>query len=210
MNPTSVEQFLEESFIPVDKQAEHLNIHIEKRYRVTDNLVSDMISTVEAESQDIMLIGAGPRFMTDGEKSMTSFFGLFRKKVDDVLEHASCPVAIFVNRDYRNGDEVAVLINGSMDSFLFTYVRRLLEDGGSFIHLYYFSSGSEEYVGQIYKINKQYANRVHLYPLVEIEDLVLPIIHGLLILSYDTCVGIAANEKVFKALPSLLVMKDAS
>ena len=53
-------------------------------------------------------------------------------------------------------------------------------------------------------------NRVHLYPLVEIEDLVLPIIHGLLILSYDTCVGIAANEKVFKALPSLLVMKDAS
>ena len=60
------------------------------------------------------------------------------------------------------------------------------------------------------KINKQYANRVHLYPLVEIEDLVLPIIHGLLILSYDTCVGIAANEKVFKALPSLLVMKDAS
>ena len=59
-------------------------------------------------------------------------------------------------------------------------------------------------------INKQYANRVHLYPLVEIEDLVLPIIHGLLILSYDTCVGIAANEKVFKALPSLLVMKDAS
>ena len=48
--------------------------------------------------------------MTDGEKSMTSFFGLFRKKVDDVLEHASCPVAIFVNRDYRNGDEVAVLI----------------------------------------------------------------------------------------------------
>ena len=182
MNPTSVEQFFEESFIPVDKQAEHLNIHIEKRYRVTDNLVSDMISTVEAESPDILLLGAGPRFMTDGEKSMTSFFGLFRKKVDDVLEHASCPVAIFVNRDYRNGDEVAVLING----------------------------GSEEYVGQIYKINKQYANRVHLYPLVEIEDLVLPIIHGLLILSYDTCVGIAANEKVFKALPSLLVMKDAS
>lgn len=210
VNPTSVEQFFEESFIPVDKQAEHLNIHIEKRYRVTDNLVSDMISTVEAESPDILLLGAGPRFMTDGEKSMTSFFGLFRKKVDDVLEHASCPVAIFVNRDYRNGDEVAVLINGSMDSFLFTYVRRLLEDGGSFIHLYYFSSGSEEYVGQIYKINKQYANRVHLYPLVEIEDLVLPIIHGLLILSYDTCVGIAANEKVFKALPSLLVMKDAS
>ena len=96
-----------------------MNIHIEKRYRVTDNLVSDMISTVEAESPDILLLGAGPRFMTDGEKSMTSFFwfGLFRKKVDDVLEHASCPVAIFVNRDYRNGDEVAVLINGSMDSF---------------------------------------------------------------------------------------------
>ena len=76
--------------------------------------------------------------------------------------------------------------------------------------LFIYIISAVEYVGQIYKINKQYANRVHLYPLVEIEDLVLPIIHGLLILSYDTCVGIAANEKVFKALPSLLVMKDAS
>ena len=28
---------------------------------VTDNLVSDMISTVEAESPDILLLGAGPR-----------------------------------------------------------------------------------------------------------------------------------------------------
>lgn len=80
VNPTSVEQFFEESFIPVDKQAEHLNIHIEKRYRVTDNLVSDMISTVEAESPDILLLGAGPRFMTDGEKSMTSFLVCFVKK----------------------------------------------------------------------------------------------------------------------------------
>lgn len=209
-NPTSVEQFFEESFIPVEKQAEHLDIHIEKRYRVTDNLVSDMISTVEAESPDILLLGAGPRFMTDGEKSMTSFFGLFRKKVDDVLEHASCPVAIFVNRDYHDGDELAVLINGSMDRFLFAHVRHLLENGDRFIRLYYFSGGSEEYMGQIHKINKQYANRVHLYPLVEMEDLALSTIHGLLILSYDTCVGIAANEKVFKALPSLLVMKDAS
>ncbi|WP_297182305.1 cation:proton antiporter [uncultured Phocaeicola sp.] len=210
VTPTSVEQFFEESFIPVEKQAEHLNIHIEKRYRVTDNLVSDMISTVEAESPDILLLGAGPRFMTDGEKSMTSFFGLFRKKVDDVLEHASCPVAIFVNRDYHDGDELAVLINGSMDRFLFAHVHHLLENGDSFIRLYYFSDGSEEYMEQIHKINKQYANRVHLYSLDKMEDLALPAIHGLLILSYDTCVGIAANEKVFKALPSLLVMKDAS
>ena len=124
----------------------------------TDNLVSDMISTVEAESPDILLLGAGPRFMTDGEKSMTSFFGLFRKKVDDVLEHASCPVAIFVNRDYHDGDELAVLINGSMDRFLFAHVRHLLENGDRFIRLYYFSGGSEEYMGQIHKINKQYAN----------------------------------------------------
>lgn len=39
-----------------------------------------MISTVEAESPDILLLGAGPRFMTDGEKSMTSFLVCFVKK----------------------------------------------------------------------------------------------------------------------------------
>ncbi|WP_455667152.1 cation:proton antiporter [Phocaeicola sp.] len=208
VNPTSVEQFLEESFIPVDKQAKQLNLHIDKRYRVTDNLVSDMISTVETESPDILLLGAGPRFMTDGEKSMTSFFGLFRKKVDDVLEHVSCPVAIFVNREYHDGNELAVLINGNMDHFLFPYVQRLLADGDSFIHLYYFNNGNEGYMGQIHKWSKQYAHRIHLYPLVDVEDLSLPSTHGLLVLSYDTCVGIAANEEIFRALPSLLVIKD--
>ena len=73
MNPTSVEQVFEESFIPVDKQAEHLNIHIEKRYRVTDNLVSDMISTVEAESPDILLLGAFELLGRKGEAYVLIF-----------------------------------------------------------------------------------------------------------------------------------------
>lgn len=208
LNRTSAEQFSEESFEPIEKRAHQLHLRIDKRYRVTDNLVPDMISMVENESPDILLLGAGPRFMTDGEKSMTSFFGLFRKKVDDVLEKVSCPVAVFVNREYRGGDELALLINGVMDEFLFAYLKPLLDDGTNFVHLYYFRGGEDEYVSRIHKLGRQYAGKIHLYPLVEIADLQLPSTHGLLILSYETCVGISSDEEVFKSLPSLLVIKD--
>ena len=68
LNQTSAEQFSEESFEPIEKRAGQLHLQIEKRYRVTDNLVPDMISMVEDEAPDILLLGAGPRFMTDGEK----------------------------------------------------------------------------------------------------------------------------------------------
>ncbi|WP_237040325.1 cation:proton antiporter [Phocaeicola faecalis] len=208
LNQTSAEQFSEESFEPIEKRAGQLHLQIEKRYRVTDNLVPDMISMVEDEAPDILLLGAGPRFMTDGEKSMTSFFGLFRKKVNDVLEEVSCPVAVFVNREFREGEEIAVLVNGAEDEFLFGYLKPLLEEGNHVLHLYYFKGGDEEYMARVWNLGKQYSGNVHLRPLVEIADLRLPDSYGLLILSYNACVGIAADEEIFKSLPSLLVIKD--
>lgn len=209
VNQTSAEQFAKESFEPIQNCAHKLQVKIDKRYRVTDNLVSDMISTTNEEAPDVLLLGAGPRFMTDGEKSITSFFGLFRKKVDDVIEQVSCPVAVFVNRDYEMGKEVSVLINGAMDKFLFPYVERILKDSTSIVNLYYFQGSDEATLNYIKKLGKQYVARAPLYSLHEVSELHIPIYHSLLILGYDTCLGIAADEEVFKSLPSLLVIKEA-
>ncbi len=205
---TSAAQFMEESFIPVEKEAKQLRVNIDKRYKVTDNLVPDMISTVKAEAPDILLLGAGPRFMMDGEKSMTAFFGLFRKKVDDVIRHVSCPVAVFVNRDYRESEELSLLINGEPDSFLLTYLNRLLESGDKVVHLHYLDSPDSQMVVQILAVQQEYPSKTVLHPLQRLEDIALPPDDSLLVLSYDTCAKIATHEAAYKALPSLVVIKN--
>ena len=206
--PDSAAQFMEESFIPVEKEAKQLRVNIDKRYKVTDNLVPDMISTVKTEAPDILLLGAGPRFMMDGEKSMTAFFGLFRKKVDDVIRHVSCPVAVFVNRDYHESEELSLLINGEPDSFLLTYLNRLLESGDKVVHLHYLDSPDSQMVVQILAVQQEYPSKTVLHPLQRLEDIALPPDDSLLVLSYDTCAKIATHEAAYKALPSLVVIKN--
>ena len=205
---TTAAQFMEESFIPVDKEAQQLHLNIDKRYKVTDNLVSDMISTVETEAPDILLLGAGPRFMMEGEKSMAAFFGLFRKKVDDVMKHVSCPVAVLVNRTYRENKELAILINGEADKFLFAYTQRMLANSDRILHLYYTNQGPNEQIIQILQLNQDYPDNTVLHPFAHIEELTSTTPYGLLLLSYDTCAKIAAKEEIYKQLPSLLVIKD--
>ncbi|MDE5678668.1 cation:proton antiporter [Phocaeicola sp.] len=207
VNLVNAEQFRQESFIPVDERANYLGISVEKRYRVTDNLVSDMIATVEAEAPDILLLGAGPRFMADGEKSMTVFFGLFREKVDDVLFRVSCPVAIFVNRGYQDGNEVTIWINGSRDAFLFAYLERLLEEGDGLVRLYVSGRAEKDYSGQVQHFAGRYAGRFSCCPCIETEELALLPAHGLLVLSYAACEDFAARH-IFTSLPSLLVIKE--
>lgn len=208
LTQTTAAQFMEESFIPVDKEAKQLHLNIDKRYKVTDNLVSDMISTVETEAPDILLLGAGPRFMMEGEKSMAAFFGLFRKKVDDVMKHVSCPVAVLVNRTYRENKELAILINGEADKFLFAYTQRMLANSDRILHLYYTNQEPNEQIIQILQLNQDYPDNTVLHPFAHIEELTSTTPYGLLLLSYDTCAKIAAKEEIYKQLPSLLVIKD--
>lgn len=210
INRTNVQQFEAESFEPIQLRADELQIPIEKHYRVTDSLMPDMLSMVKSKAPDMILLGAGPRFMTDGNTSLTMvpFLSLLHKKVKGVLNNVDYPVAVFVNRNYSPEGDLALLINGEMDDFLFPYLNRILGDSEQFIHLYYFRGYDAGFIARIQKIGKLYPERVLLHPVTDISELALPSSIDLLILSYDSCSDLAAEKEFFNALPSLLVIQS--
>ncbi len=210
VNRTNAEEFSEESFEPICQYADKMQITIEKHYRVTDNLVSDMRHMARHEKPDMLLLGAGPQFMKDGNMPLSNvpFFGLLRRKEKDMMNNVPCPVGFFVNRDYAPVESFSLLINGEMDMFLFAYLNRFLKDQQHIIHLYYFPSYEQEYNAYIQKVCKSHPERIISHVVNEITDLVIPASGGLLIVSYDSCASIAADKEVFSALPSLLVIRE--
>lgn len=47
------------------------------------------------------------------------------------MEQVKCPVAVFVNRQYREGSTVSFVLGGMIDLFLFSYLDKMLQNGHS-------------------------------------------------------------------------------
>lgn len=47
------------------------------------------------------------------------------------MEQVKCPVAVFVNRQYREGTTVSFVFGGMIDLFLFSYLDKMLQNGHS-------------------------------------------------------------------------------
>lgn len=213
VNPVNAEQFSEESFLPIEEVAQEEQLTLDKRYRVTDSVIPEITSLVHKEAPEMLLLGAGPRFMTAREMpfaSLIPFFGLFQKKVEGIVTHVPCNVAIFVNRKYESGKEIAILIGGEEDAFLLPYLETLLTNEHTSVNLHFFNGGDHAFLQRIHKLHKQHTDRMQLYPLTEISEISFPETDGLLILSYDLCTGIAENEIIFWKLPSFLAIKKGT
>ncbi len=47
------------------------------------------------------------------------------------MEQVKCPVAVFVNRSYREGALVSFVLGGMIDVFLLSYLNIMLQNGHS-------------------------------------------------------------------------------
>lgn len=131
LNPLNAEHYASESFALLNQQAVKLNIQVDNHYRVTDKLVQEIIHFVRKEHPDMLLLGAGSHYRTDmpGTPGAILWLTLFRDKIDDIMEQVKCPVAVFVNRQYREGAMVSFVLGGMIDAFLFRIWRRCCRTG---------------------------------------------------------------------------------
>ena len=63
--PVKALQYAKESFAPIMREASKLHLKIDKRYKVTDKLNQEIIQLGNEEHTDLLLLGAGPRFMSE-------------------------------------------------------------------------------------------------------------------------------------------------
>ncbi len=230
VNPSNAELFANESFRPISKEAERLKIGFEKIYRTTDSFVNEAKQLIRAERPSMILLGAGPRFMSTQEmplRAVTPFFSLFRGKTESILSEAECTVGIYSSRKETSATanpSLAILLGTHADDFLLDYLPGLLncsplspETPLCDIHIYRLKEYSEEESGShnaaYVQLAADYSERIHLHPVEKVTELAAPLLPegiALMLLSYDTCRQHIAESPVFSTLPSLLVLKKGS
>ena len=208
LNPLNAEHYASESFALLNQQAAKLNIQVDNHYRVTDKLVQEIIHFVRNEHPDMLLLGAGSHYRSDmpGTPGAILWLTLFRDKIDEIMEQVKCPVAVFVNRQYREGATVSFVLGGMIDLFLFSYLDKMLQNGHS-VRLFLFDTDDEEFRGRIDDLQVRYPEQTMIVWFAGVEDLVTEEKDGLLIMSHLSYTKLSEDEAVMRELSSLLVIR---
>ena len=209
LNPLNAEYYAQESFALVNQRAKELDIQVDNRYRVTDKLVQEMIHFVRKERPDMLLLGAGSHYRPDTSGTTPGailWLSLFRDKIDEVLEQVKCPVAVFVNRHYREGAMISLVLGGMIDTFLLFYLEGILAAGHS-VRLFLFDTDDDEFRLKIRELMEKYPGLISPVGFTKADDLVTEDKDGLLIMSHLSYTKLAEEEEALSKLSSLLVIR---
>lgn len=146
-NPIHGEQFAIDSFENVKEEARTLDIPIQARYKVADNIQGDIVRMANYYRYDFLLVGAslsltepGRRHMFRKIKWLNRYVYRFQKraifypgtlikdKTRYFIENSRCSVGVFVNRNFRGITSTILFLNDEKDLFLFRYARYLLKN----------------------------------------------------------------------------------
>lgn len=208
LNPINAEHYASENFTLLNERAGELNLQVDNHYRVTDKLVQEMIAFVRREKPDMLLLGAGSHYRPDmpGTPGAILWLALFQDKIDEVLEQVKCPVAVFVNRNYREGALVSFVMGGMIDFFLLSYLEDMLS-GGHRVRLFLFDADDLEYRTQINELVEKFPNQLELVWFTQIDALITEEKDGLLVMSHLTYTKLTEEEDISRNLSSLLVIR---
>lgn len=209
INPLNAEQYANESFLPLNKYASSMNLNVDARYRVTDKLIQGMVKFFRKEQPDMILLGAGGKYMPEQQEGRGfSWLPLSRDKTDAVMEQVECPVAVFVNRNYKEKSNVSFVLKEAEDMFLLTFLKSVVTNGTP-VCLYLLGINeaalrkSEDlfFAGYQALISVCETDNDNVFASVE-ED-------GLLVMSHAFYGKLSEDEKIFQQLPSLLVIRQS-
>lgn len=207
VNLLNAEQYATESFHPLNKYASLLNLTVDTRYRVTDKLIQGMIKFFQEERPDMILLGAGGRYMPEtADARGISWLPLLKDKTDAVMEQVKCPVAVFVNRNYREGSPVSFVLKGGTDQFLLAYLEGIIVNGTP-VSIYLLDMSEAELHQFAASVFSRHQPRITIRQLVDESELVLIGKGVLLVMSHITYSKLSGNDTVFLQLPSLLVIR---
>jgi Kef-type K+ transport system membrane component KefB len=150
-NPIYGEQFSVDSFRGIKDEASILDIPIDTDYKVTDNIESGIVKTVNHNNFDFLLVGAGVslsgipffketkafgnvlwlnRLLNKVSQKQAFFYPgtLIKDKTRYFIENSNCSVGVFVNRGFTSITSTLVMLQSETDDFLLRYARRLLRN----------------------------------------------------------------------------------
>ncbi|HEY0977519.1 MAG TPA: cation:proton antiporter [Flavobacteriales bacterium] len=158
LNQYNQEERERESFRPIRKDARNHEIRLDTLFQASSDLPRDVAATANNGTYDMAIIGVGrgiyqgtllgrivgitSRFI-DPERLLGSITGkeklfgeeVFDDRVRQLLREIRIPLGIYVEKDPQPPDHVVIPFFSLTDSFLMTYVQKLLVNHGSHITL---------------------------------------------------------------------------
>ncbi|MDR1610014.1 MAG: cation:proton antiporter, partial [Candidatus Symbiothrix sp.] len=223
INPLQRDSFEMVSFKPILKEAERLQISIEPRYEISDNVGQDISDIVNAEGFDFLLVGAGITWSNlPNDIAANQYRGavyhrflqtekwflpaeLLKDKTKIFIEQSHCPVGVFVNRDFAKASKIILVLDSEADLFLLPYARTLLQSTLGSVNIVCRSSD----YGQMEKLVGQFLKTVASSALLKEKDISGTLLtdYNFMLISYDVWNDVSENRKeALQSMPSTLIL----
>ena len=139
---------------PVIKESQLLNQEVVSVFKVTNDIVTDIIDTANQGEYDLLLVGLGQSIfdetllgkilgfttqIVNPDRLIDKFTGKeglfenspFDEKTRHIIAKSKMPVGIFIDKDLDEIDQVFMPIFSKEDAFLIEYAKKLINNNGS-------------------------------------------------------------------------------
>jgi Kef-type K+ transport system membrane component KefB len=234
LHPLRAEEYANESFKPILKEAFRTGIQVEPRYKVTDNIDQSILRTAEEGNYNLLLIGAGRpvlkipfvswifhlRDHLNRKNSLTNEAGkvsiagkniFIHEKARYILEHAKCNIGVFIDREFENCQHIFFPILNREDMALIYYLKFFLINNGTTAFIYDksgFINADPWMKSEIESFRDQHHSRLHYVKREDVDSEVFFDEIQLLFISLKGWKSLIKNHKNWIArMPSALIMK---
>ena len=210
LNMVTAEHYARDSFRPVIDEASKDGIQLNKRYKLTDNIVDEIVTVANNENVEYLLIGSAYGLMeTDAKKvpanKGTNYFSsilksireksfafsgiILTEKTQEILRRAECTVIILISkRKVSKMSNISIIIDSETDCKLLDFVEDILQSVQA-VRIYQLRDIKDsECSKRIDKLLVDNPEKVGLHQYRLLSELVFTRMSGHLIMSsYDVC-----------------------
>ncbi|HBL77553.1 MAG: transporter [Bacteroidetes bacterium GWF2_42_66] len=153
LNKFKMDDYERESFDPLVAESKKLNQPVEKIFKISEDIQSDIVETINEGDYDLLLVGIGhsifkgsllgnllgystrffnPDYLLDRVSGKEKLFktSSFAELTMHVLAKSKIPVGILIDNNLQNIDRIFLPFFGNGDGFLIEYARKFISNSG--------------------------------------------------------------------------------
>ncbi|MDR0733308.1 MAG: cation:proton antiporter [Dysgonamonadaceae bacterium] len=225
INPLQTGSFESVSFNPILQEAERLQISIEPRYEVSNDVGQDVADIANSGEFDFLLVGAGITWSNLPNDIAANRYRnathhrylqaekwflpteLLKDKTKMFIEKSHCPVGVFVNRDFVKARKIVLIVDSEADLFLLPYAQTLVKATHGSVSVVYRNSG----YGRIEKPLLQFLATTKPSTLLPDTDIsgTLLVQYDFMLISYTAWNDVSEHRKgALQEMPSTLILSE--
>lgn len=120
--------FEREAFEPVKETAEQMGLHIETKYKVSEDVGREVANTANKGGYDMLIVGSAKSLFSKDKLGGT---------VSNILYYAECPVAVFIERGFQTANKIVLFLDNELDIPLLNLTKKFLDNVTFLVRIVY-------------------------------------------------------------------------